>query len=136
MAIEDIVERTTINFPRIVDVDYLAQFFSSICRDLGYEITYELKRSISVGSRYSGKKTGGAKNLAASVSGIIYARDSSNSARFSCIKSPRTHVVFSAIKFDTIPGYEIEEHDYREVQIWDNVRMYATRYFARERKSA
>jgi hypothetical protein len=127
--INDLIERTTINFPEEIEGTKLDDFFSYLHNEMSCTIRYKqgmfksFERNAEPGSPKPEIGT-------VEVIGTITAKtDKFAVGNFETI-SGKTPSFIAGLRFQTIPGYSVEEHSPEEVKLWDIVREYTQKYFA------
>ncbi len=128
MTLELLLEKSTIELPNPLRVNELKDLFGYLVRESNnrLEIRYSVdeNRIVSDGVPFDRLRSVG-------VSGTIHSRFLlSASSSFHCTEFERTPDQFSAIQFQTIPGYELEEHSPEERELWDYVRESVSAYFS------
>lgn len=128
--IQDLIDRTTINFPRNVDEREAYSVLEFVSRDLDYRVNggnfggFFLVEDGEVGEKYE-----------AEIRGAISSIDFDERAGFSFLRDEKNlKGGFSGIIFETIPGYSLEEHNRGEVKAWGEVRKSIDKYFEEDGK--
>ncbi len=129
MALDELLERTTITFPRRVREKELFKF---IVRTLdGIDITYHLDKSVFVGNRLKTRTDEVPVRAHYNrITGVVCSvRDD---ADFECFKkSTRVYGSgFYGIKFFTTPSYELSEIPPSRLKLMDSVRTTVEKYFS------
>ncbi len=122
MAIDGLFERSTVRFVTPLSPEETEAILQDIAKKQSYVLRLVLEQHRTFGNildieDYS-PDIGSSK-----ITGTYSARDGT-SASFSCEIDTNDYRRFGGIRFSTIPGYEVEEHNPREVAIWDAVKAY------------
>ena len=132
--LSELIGRTEIGFPRGINfeqVEGLFDFLSENSIDVRYNVTI-MGVKTNRGSEFSANE-----RYVSDISGTMTNfSDNGNfgMGSFFCIRNPEfMENNFSGIKFQTIPGYEIEEHNSQEVILWDKVKKLTEKYFSNKR---
>ena len=130
MSIDELTERTEINFPRNLDerelkklVAYLGEMLIANV-DFIISENYRASRIISLSDKRTQIRL---SSMEASGTIIGYNR----SANFRCktiISDKYSRNLITGMKFDTIPGYNIREHRQEEVKLWAEIKNYIESY--------
>lgn len=118
-------ELSEVNFPRPVDEEEVWKILEHVSVDLGYDIS---GGSFSGFYRISSGRT--QERYVSQIGGMISSKDFSRRATFSFPREIMAEDnIFSSMRFNTIPGYDLEEHDTSEVQAWREIRESVKKYF-------
>ena len=127
--LQELLERTTINFPRSVKEREVYRILEFISGDLDYKIyngNFEGFFSIEGGELKEKYET--------KIKVAISSRDFNERGSFYFSSEIiEDSEVFTGIRFDTIPGYDLEEHAKEEVAAWVKIKKSVEDYFERIR---
>lgn len=124
--LESLINRTTINFERELDFEEIVDMFRYLRSKLLHgKINYNFSGFGHVGWDSTGSRDY-EERYVADVSGNIHAKDYLL-CNFSLDRS--TTDKFSALKFFTIPGYELSEIPEKELKLMDEARKHIENYF-------
>jgi len=132
MALDELIEKTTIKFPRRVCAKELRDLFKFVVRMLERtEIRYNMDNHFIVGNRFE-KKTDKVlvRTYSNKVSGGIYR--SADIVGFKCLKKDMLdcRLGFYGIRFCTTPGYELSEIPASRLKLMGSVRAAVEKYFS------
>ena len=114
-----------VNFPRNVDEREAYRILEFISGNLDYKIN-----SGSFGGFFSIEDGRLKEKYEAKIEGTISSGDFSERGGFYFSREIiEDSNVFSRIRFNTIPGYSLEEHDRGEVRVWREIKGSVERYF-------
>ena len=131
-------KKATIIFPKAIKIKALEGLFDFIAREVpgNFEYSYKIRALIySDDDKDKKKKT---KEIGiAEIHGTI-SPEQSHSASFRIESNQDDETNYTELRFDTIPGYDYEEHHAQERKVWDDVRNAVSDYFRRseDRKKA
>ncbi len=130
MSIDEVIEKTTINFSRALTLSQAEKLMFYIAErlpgDVNYSCTYI--RSVSA-SEPAGPtvRLNGTVNMAGTISSkTLTAFDS-----FQCNPDQKNTSKFSAIVFYQVPGWDLYEYREEVRQLWDDVRKLVKEYNAK-----
>ena len=131
-----VLERATINFPRNLDIGELTKLFAFVHEKGNLEIKYNLilERTWFYDHESKVSKYGERpKDVSGNINTIILNTTGSTpftAESFSCNRNYNDDgKIYSNLSFNTIPGYDIEEHKKETVELWDNVKKIVEEYF-------
>lgn len=124
--LQELLERTTINFPRSVEekeawalLEYVAINVGNNCRIWGGFSGFFRVSEGQTEERYFAK-----------IEGMLSKEDGHVVACFSFLRDEKDlEGSFFGLKFDTIPGYDLDELPREEVRLYDSVRDILNKYF-------
>ena len=132
MSIERLEDLTTITFPRTVTEKEVWEILEYVSANLGYKIhngNFSGFYHISDGETQ--------ERHISKIGGTITTPDFSGMASFSLLREVMGNL-FTGLKFDTISGYDVEEHSEGTVKTWSETKLSVEGYFpekeARERQ--
>ena len=130
MTIDNLLAESTINFSVSLTLEETEELLDYIAENLPGETH---TRSDYHAIRYTENEKIARDRGTVSIGGMI--RDARNSSfdAFSSINNSDDSSRISAIRFQTIPGYELEEHRPEVRQLWEDVRKQINDYFALRR---
>ena len=119
-------EITVVNFPRSVDEEEAYSVLEFISGDLDYKI-----HSGNFGGFFSINDGELTEKYESEIKGAISSKkDFNESSGFSFLRDEENlKGVFSGIRFETIPGYTLEEHRRGEVKSWREIKKSIDKYF-------
>lgn len=123
---ETLEELSIINFPKDIDEREAYRILEFVSDDLNYRI------SLGNFSGYFSIEDGElSRKYEAEIRGLISSKDYIERADFSFSRDTTDdeNSVFSGIRFNTIPGCNLEEHDQGDVEAWRKIKESVVRYF-------
>lgn len=139
MAIENLLDWATIQFPRSLDEHDLEQLFTYTAQHLPGFVDYHLDIGKRIDgnvfhayspSSYFNKKTLSLSVNSLSVNGAIFSYQPYEHASFSSTQDKDDPMKITSIIFSTISGYERDEHRKGFVEFIETVKHQAMRYFS------
>lgn len=129
MSIDEVIEKSTINFPRALALKEAEELIEHLAKKLPANIHYKVSRHKSIGYQEKDErvlKQEGTVNISATVINIKEPM-SFDVCEFK--PSMKDTSKLSSINFQLIPDYEI--HDYRPevIKLWGDVRKVVEDYF-------
>lgn len=127
MAIDEVIERATIEFPRQLNENQVKDFLKYVWQKSGYAVTLDETRKSSLGSIFTEPREGDEfEEMQTDLDGC-FTKSRGRSAGFSCEHKLDEYTSFSGIRFD-IAGYD---HGIPEDLglIFDTIRTHARHYF-------
>ncbi len=132
MALDELLAKTTIAFPRGVREKELKELFKFIVKTLPKtEITYYLNKSVHVGNRFVNMTE--KVPVRASNNRITgHADNTFDCAGFECFKKDMldSGPGFYGIRFSTTPGNELSEIPSSRMELMESVRTAVEKYFS------
>ena len=127
---QKLLERTTINFPRSVDKEEAIKALEYISRNIGHcAISYNfsglgnIRDNLTEGDAVS-------EDYLIEIRGNIFSLEAPAIGAFSFIRDNKNILgMFSGMKFETTPGYELEEIPESEIKLYDLVRKRLEDFF-------
>lgn len=117
MGVEEVVERTTVPFPEPLDLDGLRALFVDL-GERSCEIDYELSlHELYAGGRIERQSLQARGRMRVPA---VY----SLSASFETFRELCDPNYVEGIRFFTAPGYDLEELDSKELELFDTLREY------------
>ena len=134
MGIEELVERTTITFPIGISERELTKLMKYLVTNLNAVLHLNTAHSINIGEYCSDSTEISISNIR--VAGSISQKNNASHASFICKQrySEDENNLFHEIIFQTIPGYDLREHNSGEIEIWGKTKELIQKYFS-ERES-
>ena len=123
MANETLEDLTNITFPKSVDEKGAYRILEFVSGNICYRISYG-----SFSGFYMIEDGKLKKKYEADIGGTITSNDFGKRATFEFLRGGALGS-FSGIRFSTIPGYDLKEHDDGEVQAWNEIRESVENYF-------
>tara|TARA_Y100000310_G_scaffold77162_1_gene73739 strand:- start:18896 stop:19336 length:441 start_codon:yes stop_codon:yes gene_type:complete len=124
--LQELLERTTIDFPKPVNKKEARKIFEHISKKLGEDCRI-WGESLSY-FRVSRGQT--QEKFIKEIKGAII--KNSITASFFLTDEENSSGMFSGIRFNTVPGYSLEQHDQKEILLYDEVREHIENYFENE----
>lgn len=142
MSISEVIERATINFPKLLNSEEMEDLFRYFRQEAGLEIAYTLRTNKRMGN-LSEEPTNDEPAVISSVEisgGITNPRnyavhDSFESQSFESRRETSDDDLpyFSGIRFSIVPGWNISDYRSEILQLWDETRGLVKRYFAEKK---
>ena len=127
---ESLEELSVVNFPRNVDEKEAYRILKFISGNKGYKIY-----SGNFGGFFSIDDGELTEKYEAEIKGGLSSEDFNRRASFSLSRDIiNNHNVFLGIRFNTIPGYSLDEHNRGEVKAWREIKESVDKYFEEEGK--
>lgn len=123
--LESLIGRTTIKFTRPLGFREVKDLFRYIQRNLHGQIDYQYSSFGQIGAFLGDENY--EKDYVSGVSGRIKITDSIFGCSFNLERSAEDE--FRALKFSTIPGYELSEIPEDDLRLMDKVRIKIENYF-------
>ncbi len=132
MALDKLLERTTVEFPRGLREKELKDLFKFVVGMFTKtEITYYPQKSVHVGNRFE-KITDKVPVKTYNLRITDHVDNLFDSAGFECLKKDAldSGPLFHGIRFFTTPGYELSEIPSSRLKLIDSVRAAVEKYFS------
>ena len=132
--LETLADITHITFPQKLDHDGVINYFAFLCKEVPCSITGKFGQFVNIGSRFSLEekfKEVPVEYGAAECSGsLTKIKDGSRSTLFNLTRKDCESLRrFTGMYFFTTPGYELEELDPKEVQLYRDLQRLTQEYF-------
>ncbi len=128
--LESLLSKSEINFPQRMTGSQVRDMFGYISKRGKYEI--ELRVEQTEKFRYEQQGAHPEPEIQELTGSINERGNLVNSSSFR-IKQELDHEsdlpVFTRLEFETIPGYNLEEHRKEEIRLWENTRTKVLDYF-------
>jgi hypothetical protein len=127
------IERTTIQFPRILNLRRVNDLFSHISKELparvyyGAELNVRFNEGISPEQEQYIKKR---ESFIGRVGGMITTFKPYVSTQYTLEQGGKSRRFFDTLRFMITPGYDLEELNPEEVELMDRTKRAAERYFS------
>lgn len=133
MAIDDVLEKATIEFPRKLDLRNAENLLKSIAKDLHGNVRYTISEQKNIGYHIIESQDFQEKTINIQVNGSI---DTKNFVLgpFKLRTAENNYSSFSGINFQITPGWDIEDYRPEVIKLWDDVRKVVTNYFKKNKK--
>ena len=130
---ETLEELSKIIFPKNISGRETYRILEFISGDLNYKIY-----SGNFRGYFSIEDEEFLKKYEAEISGTISSKDFREKANFSFSRKigENNNIMFSGIRFDLIPGYNLKEHNGGEVEAWEKIKESVTKYFEKQKEIA
>ncbi len=134
--LSDLIERTTVNFPRPIGVGEVEELFKFIAYESEHRIDYIVESRVNVVPDSGTHNPPLVHNSSNKIKGDVLADHPFRGAHFEGISSEFSDdcALVGGLRFQTIPGYKISEHNPNEVMVWDEVRKWTAIYFSRHKE--
>ena len=126
MGIERIIKETTIEFERPLDLKNVRRLFLYIAKNLPGSVRYTVESKEIIERLYRHPMTD-FEQKSISINGSIDVIGTGGI--FKCESPQDNHLLINTLKFDSIPGYDYEEHQPAETKLWGDVRRLISDYF-------
>lgn len=127
MSIEEVIEKTTIELPREIDLETAEELLRYLAGNLSANIHYNVSYFKSIL-----KKDGEISEFDGSVSLTANISSYENPTAFDActfMSSSTDTSKLSIIKFGQVPGWDLSEYRQEVRQLWDDVRETVKQYF-------
>jgi hypothetical protein len=131
MSIDEITKRSTIEFPRPLDLEETESLMEYIAKSMPANVAYEKSSHVEMYhvdnvAAFAVFREQGSVALGGTITTLACAEFDS----FSCTPSLEDCTKIDKMRFNTIPGYTLEEHRKEVVRLWDSVRHTVLEYFS------
>ncbi|MBI4145602.1 hypothetical protein HY493_05365 [Candidatus Woesearchaeota archaeon] len=135
-GIDELLEATTVDFPKPFRLHELEKFFVYLCQQHGIETAYTVEKHKRTGTKYDdqGNQQKAEKPLLGTVSaaGMMHTREPPFKTCGFRTEHARNTSRIKAVHFETIPGYDaLSEYRPEEVQFWAYIKRAAQEYFSK-----
>ena len=126
--LEKLIDRSTINFPNLLNENQVEEFFEYLAKNsikVKYNSTFSgIMMLNDSGELYQNKNC-------LEISGTMREINSGGNSSFECPTKIMGKNTFEGIRFQTTPGYDLEDHNLRDVKLWAKVRGLTQEYFSK-----
>jgi hypothetical protein len=133
MAIDEVIERSTIQFAKPLSLKETEGLLFHIAKNLPGDVNYQASHGEMITSLTPLKGKTCRERRSVSIWGTIYRKNSTlDYDSFECKMLNNNSLLFGSINFVLIPGYEFEEYRPGVVKLWGDVREQVSSYFKKE----
>ena len=129
MSVNELIERTTINFPRDISLDEARELLTYLAKNLPARMQYGKSQDFIIDS----DEEGSVREIPGTISlgGLMTSTDPDSLANegFRFTHSDRDVTRAGEFRFSPIPGYDLEEHTPHSIKFWDDTREKIEEYF-------
>ena len=127
MSLQEITEKSTINFARRLNLEEVEKLIYCIAEKLPANINYHISRHKSLyhGEKGAVLKNGGTVVVSGTISSL---RNPGAFDSFQTKPSENYISLSSAIAFSMVPGWELEDYRPEVQELWNDVRKIVNKY--------
>lgn len=130
MPIEEVIQEATIEFQRLLSLEETEKLLGYISKNLPGRTHYISSYGEIIDSLEKGRTH--IERTSISIEGIIIHKEPMKFSSFRGINVQNNSALIGAIRFETIPGYNLKEHRPEEIQLWKEVRQQVFNYFSQK----
>jgi len=130
MSLDQVLERTTINFPATIGTEEAEKLLEHIAAKLGCRIEYHLSENMRLEYDKQLKKICKSAE-SAKIRGGIYGKEIC--ASFESFGFFASAPAYQGIRFFTPPGYDLSEISKEEIGLMDSVRKQVEAFFSKRK---
>jgi hypothetical protein len=127
--LEELINKTNINFPRKIFLRDVEHLFLRIAEDLHGNIRYSLLENKNIGY-FAGNQIFQRESTDIQITGAIITKETVDLNVFRLKTVENVSSLFTGIEFQLTPEWKLENYRPEVVQLWDKVKNSVEKFFA------